>query len=331
MDPVSFTRQLIDIPSVTGSEAEVASFLEKYCTSRGYRCERQVIEENRWNLFVNWEDRVDIVFCTHIDTVPPFFPSSESEREVIGRGACDTKGIIAAMLASGERISERGSVPSYLFVVGEETNSIGAKTAAHTGRSARYIVVGEPTENTLAVGHKGVLSYTLETTGRTAHSAYPDRGSSAIHALLDLLHEIRSCDWGNDPELGPATLNVGLIDGGIAPNVFADRASASVVHRLVSPLEEQKHILHSIIDGRASITINAENDPQRMFVPDGFPTSAVSFGTDIPYLRSMATPLLAGPGSIHDAHTENERLSKAQLFEAIDLYERLYFTLKDIE
>lgn len=326
-DVVELATALIDTPSVTGDEGCIARWLEQYCRDAGWKVEQQDVAPGRWNLFVNWDTQVDVAFCTHLDTVPPFFSSRREGARLYGRGACDTKGIIAAMLMAGRELDRTGHIPSFLFVPGEERDSIGAKTAALTARKARFIVVGEPTENKLALGHKGALSYTLETKGIPAHSAYPELGSSAIHTLLDILADLRAHDWGDDPVLGPSTMNVGGIGGGIAPNVLADAARATVLQRIVDSLVRRKQEVIDIVGFRGELTFHSENDAQRMHAPAGFATTSVSFGTDIPYIRPMGTPLLVGPGSIHDAHTDHEHVEISALHEAVDLYVRLHNAL----
>jgi acetylornithine deacetylase len=324
MNPIELTARLVDVPSVTGTESEVAELLEKICIAARWSVERQRIDENRWNIFVNWKSRVSAAFCTHIDTVPPHFGARIDATHIHGRGACDTKGIIASMLAAGERLDREGLTPSFLFVVGEETDSIGAKSAATSGRSAKYLIVGEPTENLIARAHKGVLSYRLRTVGKSCHSGYPELGLSALHSLLPVLNDILNADWGHNEEIGSASTNIGKMSGGTAPNVLAEEAEAFVLHRIVDSLENRKDQAIRIINGRCEVEIKAENEPQRMYVPGGYDSRPVSFGTDIPYLRAIGTPLLVGPGSIHDAHTMEERIEIRQIFEAIELYSVLY-------
>jgi acetylornithine deacetylase len=327
MDVCEFAMRLIDIPSVTGDEAACAAAVEARCSEMGLEVERLPVAANRWNLAVNWRAAPRVVFCTHLDTVPPFFPSRLEDGLLHGRGACDAKGILAAMLAAGEALLREGAQPAFLFVAGEETDSIGAKSAAASGRRADYIVVGEPTGNVPAEAHKGMLSYTLAAEGRAAHSAYPERGASALHALLDVLADIRAAAWGTDPVLGPSTLNVGLMRGGVAPNVTAPSAEAVVYHRIVDAIEPRREQLERIVAGRASIRVHSAVGAQRMLVPEGYPRCAVSFGSDIPYLRAMAAPLLAGPGSIHQAHADDEHVAVDELLDAVGLYIDLYHAL----
>src|ERR1039458_5550332 len=149
-----------------------------------------------------------------------------------GRGACDTKGIVASMIRAVEALLEDGNRGfGLLFVVGEERNSAGAYKAARTPRGSRYIINGEPTENQLALGSKGALRYEVCATGRMAHSAYPELGDSAIDKLLDVLADIRRIPLPIDALLGPSTLNIGTLSGGRAPNIIADEARADIMIR----------------------------------------------------------------------------------------------------
>ena len=329
MNVITLAKELIDIPSVTGEERDVLLRLEELCSGMGMHVRLQMITPQRWNLFADWDDEADIVFCTHVDTVPPYFPSYESEGLLYGRGACDTKGIIAAMLSAVALLKATGESPSFLFVVGEETDSIGAKEAVNNGKRARYIIVGEPTGNTLASGHKGVMSYTLHCTGRAGHSAYTDAGNSAIHAILDVLGTIRTHDWGYSDILGEATLNVGMIQGGVAMNTFAPSAAATVIHRIVDDVELRKTELTQLVTQTCTIDFHSLSQPQMLHCVPGFDAAPVNFGTDIPWLSRIGRCLLMGPGSIHDAHTEDEKISIAELEHAVNEYVRLYRALKN--
>ncbi|MFZ1729504.1 MAG: M20/M25/M40 family metallo-hydrolase [Bacteroidota bacterium] len=325
---VQIAQELINIPSVTGSERAVLESLENMLRDMKMMIEREEVSDGRWNIYAGWNQSTDVVFCTHVDTVPPFFPAQIDGDTLSGRGACDTKGIIAAMLSAGDSLIQDGHTPAYLFVVGEETDSIGAKTAAASGRKAEYIIVGEPTDNILASGHKGVVSYTITVEGKAAHSAYPHQGVSALHIMLDILQDIRTADWGKNTLLGEATFNVGMIDGGVAMNTLAPAAKATVMHRIVDDAEERKRQVRAIVDGRAVVQFHSISQPQILTTVEGFAKQPVSFGTDIPYLCSMGKCLLFGPGSIHEAHTAHERISIAAINEAKELYIRLYHALR---
>jgi len=260
-----------------------------------------------------------------MDTVPPFFPSREDDTHIWGRGACDTKGIIAAMIAAAEGLLA-GGVRDFalLFVVGEERNSAGALAAARAPRGSRYLVNGEPTENKLALGSKGALRYEVVARGRMAHSAYPQLGRSAIETLLDVLQDIRRIPLPQDPLLGRSTLNIGTISGGHAPNVVADSACAEILIRLVSDTEPLRKAVAEAVAGRAELKEAICIPALRLNSLDGFATTVVAYTTDIPaFGGAWGQPFLIGPGSIHLAHTPEERLPKRQLAEAVDIYQKI--------
>ena len=317
------TKQLMAIPSVTGAEKEVGEFLARELASRGYRVEKQQVEPERYNILA-MAGAPKVLFCTHIDTVPPVLPVREENGYLYGRGACDTKGIIAAMLEAGDRLRKDGiNNFGYVLVVGEEVNSIGAKTANTLKWESEFVVVGEPTQNKLARAHKGTMQVNFSVTGRAAHSGYPEEGVSAIDGLWKVLRDCTSADWGNDPVLGKGTINVGVFHAGERANIIPAHATASVMIRTVEPRALTESRLHKIVGGRAVMDITAGADPQFMHVVDGFETTSVSFGSDIPYLGNLGKPLLIGPGSILDAHTADEKIGKNELVEGANLYDRL--------
>jgi acetylornithine deacetylase len=317
------TKRLMAIPSVTGAEKEVGEFLARELSARGYRVEVQDVEADRSNVMA-FAGAPKVVLCTHIDTVPPVLPIREENGYLYGRGACDTKGIIAAMLEAGDAL-RRGCVTdfAYLLVVGEEANSIGAKTANTLKWDSQFVVVGEPTENKLVRAQKGTLMAKLSFTGRAAHSGYPDAGVSAIEGLWKVLTDCLNADWGDDPVLGRGTLNIGVFQGGEAGNVIPGRATASIVIRTVEPRAQTEARLQSLMAGRAACEVTAGAPPQILHVVDGFETVVVSFGSDVPYLGNLGKPLMIGPGSILDAHTTDEKVSKDELIQGAKLYERL--------
>ena len=326
MNLFELTRALVDLDSTSGQEKAVADYLFAHlaplATRYNTRVERQTAAPDRDNLFVAFGEPV-VTLSTHMDTVPPFFPSREDATHIHGRGACDAKGIIAAMVAAAEALLESGTRNfALLFVVGEERNSIGAKTAAAAPRGSRFLINGEPTENRLALGCKGALRYELTARGKLAHSAYPELGHSAIHALLDALGEIRAIPLPSDAILGRTTLNVGTLSGGRAPNVVADEARAELMFRLVG----EPDLIRAQVAGAASASnIEAREVlyfPALHMAPlDGFPTIIVAFSTDIPSFNgAWGQPFLIGPGSIHVAHTAEERIAKSELNAAVEIY-----------
>jgi len=327
MDHLQVARELIAIESITGNEEGVTRCLEGRLRELGLDVRSETVAPGRRNLIAGPE-RPTVLFCTHTDTVPPFVPFREDAEWLWGRGACDTKGITACFLAAAARLLERGIDDfGLLFVVGEETDNAGARVANRSVR-AEYVVVGEPTENRLAIGHKGVVGATIRVRGRACHSAYPHAGDSAIHRLLGYLPRLLATDFGTSEVLGPGTVNVGKISGGVAHNVLAPSAEASVTIRVVIDIGEVESRLCACF----ADPVSGEPDPQvdvdvwlRIRSPqlerlEGFEETVVSYGTDIPCLLDVGKPLLYGPGSILDAHTANERISKRSMAIAIDDY-----------
>lgn len=333
IEPIAFARQLIDIPSTTENERAVGEFLDKELSGLGFATRRHAVTDSRFNLYAAAGGRPRVIINSHIDTVPPWFGSREDDQFIYGRGACDTKGVIAAMIAAGQRLTVRGIKDfAFLFVVGEETDSIGAKTAnpEFSNLGSEYVVVGEPTESMFAKASKGAFTCTVRFEGITGHSAYPERGDSAIIKLVNAVSEINAADWGHHDVLGNATVNVGVIRGGLKPNVIAGEAEADMIFRLVTDLDDIKSRLERIIARHGGrIVKGVGNPPQFMTVPAGARSSVVSFNTDVPHLRSLGKPLLFGPGSILDAHGANEKISKKELLAAVDTYEQMVMSLLD--
>jgi acetylornithine deacetylase len=320
------TRQLIDIPSLTGDELAAGQFLAAVLRDFDYRVETQEVESNRFNVLALTKEPARIVFSTHIDTVPPFISASEDELNIYGRGSCDAKGIIAAQIfAAGRLRSEGFQEVGLLFTVDEELSSNGAQLAnLHPLASdCRFLINGEPTDNKLAVGTKGSMRFILRAYGTSAHSAYPEAGDSAIEKLLDVLDDLRKVDWPTDPVFGETTCNIGVINAGTRPNVIPAHATAEIQIRLTVSVESAKKIVDGVVAGRASIEYASAHDPVKLFYVRGFEESIVRFTTDIPYLSNWGQPVLLGPGSILDAHTDHERISKRELEKAVDLYVRL--------
>lgn len=321
MDPIRLTRQLVDIDSTSGDEAAVGAALYDELYRLGYTVHKMPVAHLRFNVQATLEDRPpELIFSTHMDTVPPFIPSSEDNENIYGRGSCDAKGIIAAQIAACERLRKQGAAVGMLFVVGEERDSLGAKTANENPLGSRFLVNGEPTENKIALASKGALRVEIHAHGKMAHSAYPDLGDSAINKLLDALSRLREMKLPENPEVGPCTLNIGLLEGGRAPNVIADHARAHLLYRLVGPSEELRKEISEKIAALAEAEFVLEIPFLKLRTVPGLETMVAAFTTDIPALSRWGEPVLLGPGSIHVAHTEREYISKKQLNEAVDLY-----------
>ncbi|HWR52843.1 MAG TPA: M20/M25/M40 family metallo-hydrolase [Bryobacteraceae bacterium] len=325
MNIFELTRTLVDIESVTGNEERVAEYLLDYLSpmamKTGGAVERLDVEPKRPNVFAYWGEPV-VTFSTHIDVVPPWFGSREDEDYIYGRGSCDAKGIAAAMIhAVAKLLGEGVRGLGLLFVIGEERNSAGAFTAARSRRGSKYLINGEPTENQLALGSKGALRYELVARGRMAHSAYPELGESAIEKLLDVLEAVRHIPLPDDDVLGRGSMNIGTISGGRAPNVIPDEARAEIMFRLVADCASLRAAVKDAAAGRVEAREVLMVPAVRLGSLPGLPTTVVSFTTDIPaFAGAWGQPFLIGPGSIHVAHTLDEKVSKRQLLEAVDIY-----------
>ncbi|MFZ3200897.1 MAG: M20/M25/M40 family metallo-hydrolase [Candidatus Acidiferrales bacterium] len=342
MHVFELTRALVDIESITDNEAAVAAYLHDHLSAlaanSGGRVEQMHVEGARSNVLAIWGSPA-VTLSTHMDTVPPFFPSREDAEFIWGRGACDAKGIIAAMIAAAEKLlAERVTNFALLFVVGEERNSAGAAVAARSPRGSRFLVNGEPTGNKLALASKGAIRFEVVARGRMAHSAYPELGESAIEALLDALEKIRRVPLPRDPLLGPCTMNIGVISGGRAPNVIADEASAEILVRLVGDPAPVRESFAAALDVPVAAGLPRRSSPiakagrvelneilciptMRFAAVDGLPTVVVPFTTDIPMFgRTWGEPLLIGPGDVHVAHTAEERIAKKELLDAVAIY-----------
>ena len=333
MHVFDLTRTLIDIPSITPEEGEVGQYLydclSHICATYNGVVEKEEVEPNRWNVFAAFGEPI-VTLSTHMDTVPPFVPSRVDDEFIWGRGACDTKGIIASMITASERLLEKGVRDfALLFVVGEERNSAGAHYAAEHPRGSKYIINGEPTENQLALGTKGALRYEMVARGRMAHSAYPQLGDSAINKLLDALEAIRKVKLPVDDILGPSTLNIGTIQGGRAPNVIPDEARAEIFIRLVGDSAETRKLMAEAVGDIVELNFVLEIPAVRLTAVGGPPTTVVSYATDIPaFLGAWGEPLLLGPGTIHVAHTLDERVPKQQLLDAVEIYQQMVIQLQ---
>jgi acetylornithine deacetylase len=327
MDAITLTRQLVDIESISGNESAVGNYLYGELCRVGYQTRRMPVEGERFNIYATSPEQAnpEVVFSTHMDTVPPFIPSSEDATRIFGRGSCDAKGIIAAQIAASERLKQQGIYVGLLFVAGEERDSLGARVANEYAASqpehrCKYLVNGEPTENRIALASKGTLRVEITASGRMAHSAYPELGESAIDKLIEGLTRLRAMPLPSDPEIGPCTLNIGLIEGGRAPNVIPDYAHADLLYRLIGPSQDLRRQIIETAGDQVTVDFPLELPFLRLRTVDGLPTMIASFTTDIPKLTNWGEPLLIGPGSIHVAHTDGEFIEKKQLADAIDLY-----------
>lgn len=346
LDPIQLTKQLVDIESTTYHEAPAGEFLAELLAGLGYAVERQTVPQPdptrtpgggtgpRFNVYaVPRELREkgivpEIVFSTHMDTVPPYLgPCREDDTHLHGRGTCDAKGIIAAQIAAAEQLRPAGLPVALLFVVGEERDSAGAKVAnelaAKNPPGTKYLINGEPTDNRLALASKGCLRVELYAHGRAAHSAYPELGESAIDKLLRALEKVQALELPVVEGIGDTTLNVGILSGGRAPNVIADKAEAHILIRLVGPADAIRASILACCEGLCEVTFSLELPFVQMRALEGFETMVAKFTTDIPSLTHWGEPFLLGPGSIHVAHTPHEKIAKQELLDCVELYVKL--------
>jgi acetylornithine deacetylase len=332
LDPIRFTQQLCEIESTTYNEGRVGDFLAEFLAARGWAVEKTPVPQpeesaaagERWNVFAGIAGQTpELVFSTHMDTVPPYIPFSEDAEFLHGRGVSDAKGIIAAQVAAAEVLRTAGFRIGLLFVSGEERDSAGAKVANESPKGSRFLINGEPTDNRLALASKGSLRAVFKASGKMAHSAYPELGDSAVHKLVEVLARLLKMDLPVTEDVGPSTLNIGQIRGGHAPNVIADKAEAQVLVRLVSESEPVRAALMEAAGDLAEVDFTLDIPFVRLRAVEGLPTMIAKFTTDIPQLSNWGEPLLLGPGSIHVAHTPHEKVAKKELKEAVELYIRV--------
>ena len=341
IDAIELTRRLVGIESTTYHEYAAGVFLHEFLEGEGWAVERMAVPKpevgtpgaagggERFNVFASVPGETgagvtpEVVFSTHMDTVPPYFGVREDDEYLYGRGSCDAKGIIAAQVAAATRLRDEGLAVGLLFVVGEERDSAGAKVANESPRGSRFLINGEPTDNRLALASKGCLRVEMFAEGRMAHSAYPELGDSAIDKLVGALHDVLALRLPVVEDVGDSSLNVGMISGGRAPNVIADKAEAHLLVRLVGPSDEVRAAILAAVAGRARVEFSLELPFVRMRRVGKLPTMVAKFTTDIPSLTAWGEPFLLGPGSIHVAHTPDEKISKRELLEAVELYVEL--------
>jgi len=329
LDVVDVALDLMRIESTSGSEGAVIAFVDRLLESRGWRTSRVAVTTGRDNVFAAATDAPIVTLSTHLDTVPPYIRPVRTGERITGRGACDAKGIAAAMICAAEHLRDASVPVALLFVVGEETCHDGAHAAndalrrGDLPRASRALINGEPTESSLALGTKGAVRMTLRTAGRAAHSAYPHLGQSATMGLVRLLSELDSIPLPRDAILGDTTINIGMLSGGVADNVVAPAAEARLMARLVGPVDDVVDAVRSWAGDRATLEVGISVPPVHLGTVPGIETSVVAFATDIPALTAWGTPYLFGPGSIHVAHSDDEFIEIAELRRAVERYEQI--------
>jgi len=326
-DVVALAAELLAIQSPSGSESDAVDFVSKWLLARGWNVELQEVTRGRANIWATRHGH-GVTLSTHLDTVQPYVAPRMDDGRLLGRGACDAKGIAAAMLAAADRLARSGEQRvDLLLLVGEEAGSDGARAANRLDATSRFLVNGEPTESKLASGAKGSQRVTLRFRGRAAHSAYPELGQSAIAPLLELLLTLNRLDLPTDPVLGATTVNIGTIRAGTAGNIVPDSAETELMFRLVGDVKPLRKAIEKWVGDRAEIEWGSYIPAQRFHTIAGFDVAPVAYTTDIPLLTRWGTPLLFGPGSIHVAHTPDEFIAIDELRAAVDAYERIVRSL----
>ena len=316
---VALARSLIDIDSTSGREAEACRWLAGWLRDRGYSVVEQPVTDDRVNIIATL-DPPDVVLSTHIDCVPPFFPSREEDGVLYGRGACDAKGILAAQVAALERLRAEGERRvALLVVVGEEHGSQGARAANTRPPGSRYLINGEPTDNRLGAATRGVYRVRLVARGKAAHSSHPELGESAIEKLLDALILLRTLPLPEHPDMGRTFYTVGLISGGVAPNVVPPIAEAEVNFRTIGSAADVREAI-TPLDDAVDLQDVVEVPPVVLETPSDLDTAVFPFTTDIPFLSAWGKPLLLGPGSVLVAHTDQEHVRIAEMVDSVDHY-----------
>ena len=326
MNLFELTKNLMNIPSVSGEEEAVGFFLRDYLEGLGWTVELQAVSEHQNNVIAYLNESPRVFLSTHMDTVPPFIPATEDDEKIYGRGACDAKGIIASQIFAAEELRKQGITGiGLLYTVDEEQSSTGAKAANLHPMAAKceYLINGEPTDNDLAIGSKGSFRLKIKTKGKAAHSAYPEMGDSAIEKLLDILQDVRETEFPNNEFFGETTCNIGTLEAGTKINIIPAEAEAGLLIRLTTPRAPIQEILEKTIDGRGEIEVLSCSEPVKMVAVEGFHQKSVRFTTDIPYLTNWGQPLLLGAGSILVAHTKDEFVHKKDLETAVGLYVNL--------
>ena len=318
---LAFFENLLNIPSPTGSEEEAGEYVFAFLQQMGLKVEKQLVDGRRFNVIATTHEEPRVLLCTHLDTVLPDLPVAIKGDVIYGRGACDAKGALFSMVMAGERLLQKGIREfGFLFVVGEEKNSDGAKKAVNLSLGSEYVVIGEPTDNKLALGQKGSIVFQAVAHGRAGHSAYPQSGDSAIERLVRALYQWQNMDWGRHELLGSTTLNIGKISGGSGANVIAERAEAEGIFRVATSVQEVLEKLLTFCSEKFEIDVSSRSEPQILTPLEGLDTTVVSFGSDAPYLKPLGQVLMLGPGSVKYAHSDNEQIALEELYRASDLY-----------
>ena len=314
---------LLSFDSTSGKEREVADWLLQ--TLQAPKKELFEVGDGTANLLFSW-GTPRVVFCTHMDTVPPYIPPTIETEVVKGRGSCDAKGQVFAMYTACKELEKEGFTDfGLLLLAGEETGSWGAKAFSKTGFTAPFLIVGEPTENKMVSASKGTLSYDLKFTGEAFHSGYPQYGVSAVDLFNEFYNRLKAQDWGVDPELGETTWNVGLLHSDNPQNILSPELTCRLYFRTTFVSHEA---VQRWMQAIPEASLRAPGDTPAHYVTlQGFESAPVAFGSDAPHLSGFGHKIICGPGSIRVAHRPEEHILVKDLEKAVELYVKMYKTI----
>ena len=325
---IDFLIQIMGVESTSGMENSVADHIKDNFAPPGAELEIQEISNGTRNLFYKWGNP-RIIFCSHFDTVPPYIPPRIEGDTIYGRGSCDAKGQIAVLAEVCKKLHEKGETNfGLLMLAGEEVGSYGARRANELITGCEYVIVGEPTENKLIKAQKGNMLAEVEFFGKAFHSGYPEHGDNAIQRMVDFVNALNALEFPVDPVLGETTYNIGNLSADNARNIVSDHVSMKIFFRTTFLTHEIliEKVL-SIIDENTKIEFAYGDPPIEFHTIEGFETGVVSYGSDAPELTNLGKPLLYGPGSIFNAHTDNEHITIPEIEKAVedllDIYEKL--------
>ena len=330
-----FFQELLRIDSTSGKERKVAEWLAERLPGMFPAANRPVLRaeevgDGTLNLLLTW-GAPRIVFCSHLDTVPPYIPPTLADEVIKGRGSCDAKGQVFAIVEACKRLAEAGKTDfGMLLLAGEETGSWGAKASAKTDFKAEYLVVGEPTDNCMVSASKGTKSFDLKFTGEPFHSGYPQYGVSAVDLFVEFVNALKAKDFGMDPILGETTWNIGLVHSDNPQNILSPELTCRLYFRTTFVSDEAVcQWMTEAQSGRLTVTPRGGDTPARYWTVEGLPFKSVAFGSDAPHLKNFTHKAICGPGSITVAHRDDEHVLAADLATAVEQYIALYSSVTE--
>lgn len=322
--------EMLKTDSTSSRERGFSEFLKKRLPDGRCTVESFEVGDGTENLLFSW-GKPEIFFCTHLDTVPPYFPPVHSGGVMRGRGACDAKGQIFSMYNACLALADEGQEDfALLLLAGEETGSFGAKNFRTVHPGGKYVIVGEPTDNCMVSASKGTKSYRVTIKGKSSHSGYPEYGLSAVELFVDFVNRLRLADLPSDPELGKTTYNIGMLESANPQNVLSESLSFRLYFRTTFASDGVVQSLMERLGDNSYIEIEpfGGDTPSRYVTLDGFDTKTVAFGSDAPQLTNFENRILCGPGSILAAHTLSEYVLMEDIEKATDNYVKMFRILK---